>query len=173
MPVDVLRCRVCESDYPALANGICVRCFGPLEPGRELFHVQLDPYERSAHFVNTHVLAEFLSEPSVLEALRAGRVFVGFDMIADSAGFNWMAAAGTNHIVMGESMGFSPDVHLQAASPLPCRFTILKDGVTCVQQEGRTLDWTPSGRGKYRVEAELKILRRWVPWVYANPIELI
>jgi threonine synthase len=23
---------VCESDYPALANGICVRCFGPLEP---------------------------------------------------------------------------------------------------------------------------------------------
>ena len=32
MPVDVLRCRVCESDYPALANGVCVRCFGPLEP---------------------------------------------------------------------------------------------------------------------------------------------
>ena len=32
MTVDVLRCRICESDYPALANGICVRCFGPLEP---------------------------------------------------------------------------------------------------------------------------------------------
>ena len=122
--------------------------------------------------MNTHVLAEFLSEPSVLEALRAGRVFVGFDMIADSAGFSWMASAGTNHVVMGESMGFSPDAQLQVASPLPCRFTILKDGVTCIQQEGRTLDWTPSGRGKYRVEAELKILQKWVPWVYANPIEL-
>jgi threonine synthase len=32
VPVDVLRCRVCESEYPAVANGICVRCFGPLEP---------------------------------------------------------------------------------------------------------------------------------------------
>ncbi len=32
MPVELLRCRVCESEYPALANGICVRCFGPLEP---------------------------------------------------------------------------------------------------------------------------------------------
>jgi threonine synthase len=32
MPVDILRCRVCESEYPAVANGICVRCFGPLEP---------------------------------------------------------------------------------------------------------------------------------------------
>jgi threonine synthase len=32
MPVDVLRCRVCESEYPAVANGICSHCFGPLEP---------------------------------------------------------------------------------------------------------------------------------------------
>ncbi len=32
MPVDVLRCRVCEAEYPALATGTCDRCFGPLEP---------------------------------------------------------------------------------------------------------------------------------------------
>ncbi len=27
-----LRCRICESEYPPVANGVCVRCFGPLEP---------------------------------------------------------------------------------------------------------------------------------------------
>jgi threonine synthase len=32
MPVEALRCRVCESRYPAHATGICVRCFGPLDP---------------------------------------------------------------------------------------------------------------------------------------------
>ena len=32
MPVGVLRCRICESEYPATATGICMRCFGPLEP---------------------------------------------------------------------------------------------------------------------------------------------
>ena len=32
MPVEVLRCRVCQSEFPAVANGICARCFGPLEP---------------------------------------------------------------------------------------------------------------------------------------------
>ena len=147
-------------------------CFGPLEPNRELFHVQLDPYERSARFVNTHVLAQYLSEPSVLDALRAGRVFIGFDMIANSSGFNWMAAAGTNQVVMGESIAFSQEVRLHAASPLPCRFTILKDGVKLLQQEGRSLAWAPPGPGKYRVEAELNVLKKWVPWVYANPIEL-
>ncbi len=31
MSVDTLRCRVCESEYPAVASGVCLRCFGPLE----------------------------------------------------------------------------------------------------------------------------------------------
>jgi threonine synthase len=32
MAVDTLRCRVCEAEYPAVASGTCLRCFGPLEP---------------------------------------------------------------------------------------------------------------------------------------------
>ncbi|MGH2887004.1 MAG: threonine synthase, partial [Solirubrobacteraceae bacterium] len=32
MAVESLRCRICEASYPAVASGICVRCFGPLEP---------------------------------------------------------------------------------------------------------------------------------------------
>jgi threonine synthase len=32
MAVETLRCRVCEAEYPAVASGVCVRCFGPLEP---------------------------------------------------------------------------------------------------------------------------------------------
>ena len=147
-------------------------CYGPLTPNRKLFHVQLDPYERSARFVNTHVLAHELTEPAILGSLRAGRVFVGFDMIADSAGFQWFAADGTNHTVMGETAAFSSATHLTARSPLPCRFTVLKDGTTARQQEGRALDWTPPAPGRYRVEADLKVLDNWVPWVYANPIEL-
>ena len=147
-------------------------CFGPLEPNRLLFHIQLDPYERSARYVNTHVLARELTETAILDAVRAGRVFVGFDMIADSSGFRWFAADGTNRVVMGEAAAFSPAIQLSARSPEPCRFTVVKNGSVVHQQEGRTLDWTPTGPGKYRVEAELKVLGQWIPWVYANPIEL-
>src|SRR5213082_1694361 len=32
MSVETLRCRVCEAEYPAIASGTCLRCFGPLEP---------------------------------------------------------------------------------------------------------------------------------------------
>jgi hypothetical protein len=146
--------------------------FGPLEPGRKLFHVQLDPYERSARFVNTHVLARELSEAAVLESLRAGRVFIGFDMMADSAGFRWFAADASNSAIMGESLAFTDGTRLHALSPLPCRFTVVKDGSPVHQAEGRSLESRPTGPGKYRVEAELRICDDWVPWVYANPIQL-
>ena len=146
--------------------------FGPLEPHRTLFHVQLDPYERMARFVNTHVLARELTEPALLDSLRAGRVFIGFDGLADSRGFLWLAQGDAGQAVMGETLAFSAGTRLRAASPLPCRFTLLKDGTAVHQQEGRALEWLPPGPGKYRVEAELYVVDEWVPWVYANPIEL-
>ncbi len=147
-------------------------CFGRLEPDRKLFHVQLDPYERSARFVNTHILARELSEPAILDSLREGRVFIGFDMIADSSGFRWLARNEHGSAVMGETLAFSNETRLQALSPLPCRFTVLKDGGLVHREEGRELEWTPSRPGKYRVEAEVNLRGNWVPWVYANPIEL-
>lgn len=146
--------------------------FGPLEPNRKLFHVQLDPYERSARFVNTHVLARGLTEPAILDSLRAGRVFIGFDMIADSSSFRWYASDPSGSAVMGEAFAFSNETRLHAQSPLPCRFTIVKDGSVVHREEGRAVEWTPSGPGKYRVEAELKVRDEWVTWVYANPIQL-
>jgi len=147
-------------------------CFGPLAPGRKLFHVQLDPYERSARFVNTHILARELTEPAVLESLRAGRVFVGFDVIADSSGFRWFAASGSGCAVMGESLALSPSTRLCALSPLPCRFTVFRDGAKAHQAEGRSFEWAPTDPGKYRLEAELNVRGEWVPWVYANPVRL-
>ncbi len=145
---------------------------GPLEPDRTLFHIQLDPYERSARFVNTHVLTHELSETAVLDALRAGRVFIGFDMVADSSGFRWFARDVSRTIVMGEAGLLTDSTRLHALSPLPCRFTILRDGKEVHQAEGRSLEWRAPVKGKYRVEVELKIREEWTPWVYANPIEL-
>jgi hypothetical protein len=146
--------------------------FGSLTPGRKLFHFQLDPYERMARFVNTHALAQSLSEPALMESLKAGRVFVGFDMIADSAGFRWLAKNDRGSAVMGETLDFLADTHLRAVSPQYCRFTVLRHGTLLSQLEGFELDWQPPGPGKYRVEALLKVNGKWVPWVYANPIEL-
>jgi len=147
--------------------------FGPLEANRELFRFQLDPYERMVRYVSTHILANELSKESVLDALRAGRVYVAFDMIADSTGFTFLAEAGDERAVMGERLAFSPEITLRVAAPHRCRFTILRHGEPVRQQVGTSMSWQPEEPGKYRVEAELEILGEWTPWVYTNPLALI
>ena len=146
---------------------------GPFVPGKEAFRFQLDPYERSTRYVADHVLAKELSEPAIIDALREGRVFVSFDMIADATGFVWMAKGGGKQAVMGEQIALGPDTTLLAAAPFACRFTVLRNGVQVHQQEGTSMEWKPTEAGKYRVEAELNILGEWTPWVYANPLEVV
>jgi hypothetical protein len=155
-----------------LTRGIVRLFWGPLVPGRQLFHVQLDPYARMIRHVRTHVLAHELTEPSILAALRAGRAFIGFDLMVDSTGFLWLAKDGDHHVVMGESIAWSPTLRLRAFAPNPCRFRILLDGVSVHRHDGRQLDWQPGTPGNYRVEAELDIAGNWTPWVYSNPIRV-
>ena len=161
-----------EFKLNGLTRPLAALAFGPLEPERRLFHVQLDPYERSARFVNTHVLARELSESAILDALRAGRVFVGFDLVVDSSSFRWSATDPTRTAVMGEALPFTKETRLHGRSPVPCRFTLVKDGTVLDQTEGRECLWTPPGPGKYRIEAEVKVGNEWIPWIYANPIQL-
>ena len=161
-----------EYELNVVTRALLRWCCGPLEPGRQLFRYQLDPYERMVRFVSTHVLAKELTVDAILDGLEQGRVFVGFDMVADSTGFVYLAEDADDRAVMGEALPFRPGVRLRAASPHACRFTVLRDGLPLERQEGRSFQWAPDAPGKYRLEAELKILDEWVAWVYTNPIEL-
>jgi len=146
--------------------------FGPLEPGRQILRFELDPYERSCHYVNTHVLAKACTEKDILDSLRAGRAFVAFNMLADAKGFVCFIESRSGKAMMGESIALEPDLKLKAATPNRCRFTVVKDGVNVAQSEGALLVFDVTGPGKYRVEAELNIVGEWTPWIYGNPIEV-
>jgi hypothetical protein len=146
---------------------------GPLEPDRQIFRVELDPYERSCHYVNTHVLAKACTEKDIVESLRAGRAFVAFNMLADAKGFTCFVEGSGKQAVMGESIPFAPGLQLKGVSPNKCRFLILKDGEVVNQSEGSYLLWEVPHPGKYRVEVDLNILGEWTPWIYANPIEVL
>ena len=147
--------------------------FGKLEANKQLFRWELDPYVTSLRYVNTHFFASELTEEAILDALRAGRVFIGFNMLADSKGFLFYAEDGDARKIMGESMPYTADVRLRAASPHACRFSVVHQGKVLHQSTGSQLTWAPPGPGKYRLEAELSILGEWVPWVYTNPLTLL
>ncbi len=153
-------------------------CFGPLAPGKQLFRIDCDPYERSARFVNTHLLAKDLTERSIIDAIRQGRAFVAFNMIGDAGGFAYVAQGGDKQVTMGERINLTPDLKLRAESPLSCKFTLVRNGETVTTQEGKTFEFAVKDPGKYRVEAALKAVGAlspylaWDSWVITNPIEV-
>jgi len=149
--------------------------FGKLDPDdseQQLFRFEIDPYARTAGYLATHILARELTEESLIESLRVGRVYVGFDMIADARGFVFMIESPNNQAVMGESIPLEPGLELWTASPYPCRFTVMRNGVQLAQETALSLKLELHDPGKYRIEAELRILDEWTPWVYTNPIEV-
>ncbi|MDX9976229.1 MAG: hypothetical protein RBU21_24855 [FCB group bacterium] len=146
---------------------------GPLTPGTQIFRVDLDPYERFIRFTNTHMLAKELTEPALLDALKQGRVFVAFDMIADARGFVFLAeAADGTKAVMGESIPQSPGLKLKASAPYEVRFTLIRNGLVEAEETGRTFEFVPQKPGKYRIEADLNVNGEWVDWLFTNPLEV-
>lgn len=159
-------------------------CFGPLEPGKRLFRIDLDPYDRSARFVNTHLLAKDLTEPALLDALRVGRAFIAFNMIGDAKGFAYVAQGNGQEVTMGERIPLTPDLRLLAESPLPCQFILFQDGRALQAQNGKSFEFGVGAPGKYRIQANLAIpgevavigehlLNGMAPWVITNPIEVV
>ena len=148
--------------------------FGPLEQGRELFRFDLDPYARSLRFVNMHLLAKEKTSDELLDALKNGRGYVGFDLIADSSGFVFRAtdAERAAQVTMGESMPWTGQTSLQVAAVLPCLFQVWQAGRVVAEGQGREFRWAPPVPGNYRVEASVMVGSEWVPWVYTNHIRL-
>jgi hypothetical protein len=62
------------------------------EAGNKLINIKIDPYETIFRIARVHVLIENdrqLDRESLLEAMKAGQYFVGFDAMGDSTGFSF------------------------------------------------------------------------------------
>jgi hypothetical protein len=78
------------------------------DAGNKLINIKLDPYTTIFRMARIHVLIgkdkEFNRE-TLIEAIRAGRYFVGFDVLGDTTGFRFQLSLGDGQIVpMGGSL---------------------------------------------------------------------
>jgi hypothetical protein len=138
--------------------------------GDVIFELDLDPYERSFRHVCTHFLMNELTEEAVREALRAGRVYVSFDWLADPTGFVFQAAEGNKVHPMGSEVAFTPGLQVQAAAPLPGNIRLIRDGAEVASQSGREFEHTLDAPGIYRAEVWLNLPDGPKIWILSNPI---
>lgn len=138
--------------------------------GKTLLGIQLDPYATSFRLVRLHVLIEqgkTLEATSLMEAVRAGHCFIGFDVLGDTSGFVFETEDGK---IQGDEISLKPETRLRVRSPVPGRIVIFKDGVIWTDETGIATKEIPLTQpGVYRTEIYLPQLGN-LPWILSNPI---
>ena len=148
-------------------------------------HTNLGPLKRILfpyrfHFmsVNTHLLlpteltGEFeVDRGLILEALRAGHAFVGYDLPFPTTGFRFTANSGEERAIMGDEIPFQEGTTLKIKNPLPGECILIRNGEPIKKWRNRTrCKFNVKREGNYRVEVFLPYRGRRRGWIYSNPI---
>jgi len=145
--------------------------------GKTLAGVQLDPYATSFRLVRLHVItndAKVLTQEQLLDAIKAGHCFIGFDLFGDTTGFTFEAQTATEKKIQGDEIQLQDQTRLVVHAPVASRILLFKDGSVILNESGVTTKEIPvTERGVYRVEVYLTEIERIVgekPWIISNPI---
>lgn len=145
--------------------------------GKTLLGIQLDPYETSFRLVRLHALIETnksLDASSLLDAVRAGHCFIGFDFLGDTSGFSFTVENAGERKIQGDEISLKPETRLRVQSPVSGRIVVFKDGAGLSDDSGISAkELAITEKGVYRAEVylpQLGTLVRHQPWIISNPI---
>jgi hypothetical protein len=140
-------------------------------------HRVIFPYEYHFSAVNTHILTPSplgkdlaRDKAMVLDALAAGRCFIGYDLPAPTRGFRFSAQGREKSAVMGEEIEADPTVTLQVKIPSLAEIRLVRNGEVVRTAFGSALTLVTEEPGAYRVEVRRRYLGRLRGWIYSNPI---
>ena len=131
------------------------------------------PYEYLFSAVNTHILAESAltgdvatDQAIIFNALRAGRAWVGCDVLGSTCGFNFEARSGANQAMMGDELRRAGAVTFEVTAPLPGSIQLICNGRVVARASGQALKFLSAEPGVYRAQ----IYRGGKGWIFSNPI---
>jgi hypothetical protein len=143
------------------------------DTGKKLLSLKFDDYATIFRIVKTHVLLpgeQPLSQQTLLDALRQGHCYIGFDVLGDTKGFSF----GAGEKIMGDEVALAETAVLKVAVPQKARIVLFKDGSRISEApDAMELTFQPKDRGSYRVEVFLDSLGKpfnRLPWIISNPI---
>ena len=147
------------------------------DAGNKLINLKIDHYETIFHLVRTHILLEKdkpLNQETLLDALKNGHAFIGFDVLSNTEGFTFSASNGRENKIQGDDINLLQGIELKAAAPQSARFVVFKNGVKISETaETSEINIRVEEKGTYRVEVYLYALGSpfdKTPWIISNPI---
>ena len=140
-----------------------------------VFKWMIDTYRAGFNYITNYVFADTLSVSSLAKNIKAGHLYTAFKSLGDAKGFMYNAKdSGSSEIgMMGDSILVNHAKNLHAVSPLPGQFRLIHDGkqVDISSKDSYEYTWNgPIEKGAYRIEIHVQLNRKYVPWLYSNPI---
>ena len=141
-------------------------------------HRTLFPYEFHFRCINTHLLAQksltgnpVEDQHIVLESMRRGNAFIGYDLPASTKGFRFTAQGKDQIAQMGDDISAKFGLTFSIRLPRPTECRLLKDGrVIKVWKKRETCIYITGEPGVYRVEVYIDYLGSQRGWIFSNPI---
>ncbi len=137
------------------------------------------PYNFHFRTINTHLIVpsplsgDLLDDRHmILQALREGHAFIGYDLPASTQGFRFSAQSKEHLAIMGDTIFLNGGVTFQIKLPLrhaECR--LIKDGNVIKSWKNQEVcTYIASQPGVYRVECYIRFLGLERGWIFSNPI---
>lgn len=120
--------------------------------------------------LSTHVLAERLDEPSLMEAFRLGRTYVSFDVFGEGAGFDFRAEDAGVVNVGGATVTASSSLRIAVRPPQAGHIVLLRDGKQVQEVDGDSLVLVAPPPGIYRTEVSTS---GGHPWLFSSTIRVV
>lgn len=148
-------------------------------------HLRLGPLHRTVfpyafHFkaINNHInIPQQLGTDSasdtsmVLDALRQGHCYIGYDRPASTRGFRFTGRGLEQTAEMGDELSSKGGITFQIRLPMITECSLLKDGKPVRTWHKHDLcTYITTEPGVYRVEAYIQYLGRRRGWIFSNPI---
>ena len=147
------------------------------DAGGKIVNLKFDDYATVFRLVRTHVLIEKnkpLTQENLIDALKNGHAFVGFDILSDTNGFSFIAENGTERKIQGDEISLQNGVRLKVNTPQPARYVIFHNGEKVYETGGKTeIVYDAKEKGAYRAEVYLDALGSpfdVMPWIISNSI---
>jgi hypothetical protein len=134
-------------------------------------------YEHLFRAVNTHILvtAPWNGDVDhdgqlVYDALAAGKAFIGYDALAPTKGFRFVAEQGEDVYTMGDEFLARGTFTLRARVPARAHLRLILNGFCVAETTGVELAYSAHVPGAYRLEAYRPFMFKRRGWIYSNPI---
>ena len=136
------------------------------------------PYEFHFRAINTHLILPhplsgdiFQDRRLILEALREGHAFIGYDLPAPTHGFRFRAQGAEGIANMGDEIECRNGITLQIRLPMISECRLLHNGKPVkIWRKRENCTYITSEPGVYRVEVYIHYLGRMRGWIFSNPI---